>query len=204
MCPLPFYTGLLIPTTVRAIYYPVPIGVPISLISRSHGSCGHVVDSLYVMPQSMSVRVTNSSHDTRMDRGTLGERSFQYIGSVIWNSLPLSVKLHSLLLNQNWKPTSALLHTELSFSFFSFYQPITSNACIYIFVVCVSSPDDPNNKINPELTHTLLKTTAPKCKTVKKKKNLPFLRPVDQDSWVVCLFVVVAFMLLVFFTKFDP
>ena len=31
------------------------------------------------------------------------------------------IRLHSLLLSQNWKPTSSLLHADLSFSFFSFY-----------------------------------------------------------------------------------
>ena len=47
------------------------------------------------------------------------------------------IQLHSLLLSQNWKPTSSLLHTDLSFSFFSFYQPIISNACICSVCVCV-------------------------------------------------------------------
>ena len=40
------------------------------------------------------------------------------------------IRLHSLLLSPNSKPTSSLLHTDLSFSFVSFYQPITSNASI--------------------------------------------------------------------------
>ena len=44
---------------------------------------------------------------------------------------------HSLLLSQNWKNTFSLLHTDLLFSFFSFYQPITSNACICSVCVCV-------------------------------------------------------------------
>ena len=59
---------------------------------------------------------------------SLGERSFQYIGPVLWNSFPLSMRsihLHSLLFSQNGKPISSTLHTYLSF-----YQSITSNACI--------------------------------------------------------------------------
>ena len=52
----------------------------------------------------------------RMGRRTLGERSFQYIGPALRNSLPLSVRR---------KPISSPLHTDLSF-----YQSITSNACI--------------------------------------------------------------------------
>ena len=68
-----------------------------------------------------------------------GERSFQYTGPVIWNSLPLAVSicLHSLHLSQNWKPTFSLVHTDLWFSFFSFCQPNTSNACICSVCVCV-------------------------------------------------------------------
>ena len=39
--------------------------------------------------------------------------------------------LHSLLGSENWKLISSHLHTDLSFSFFSFYEPVTSNACIF-------------------------------------------------------------------------
>ena len=40
--------------------------------------------------------------------------------------------LHSLLWSQNWKPISSPLHTDLSF-----YQSITSNACICSVCVCL-------------------------------------------------------------------
>ena len=43
--------------------------------------------------------------------------------------------LHSLLLSQNWKPISSLLHADLSFSSSFFF--ITSNACICSACVCV-------------------------------------------------------------------
>ena len=35
--------------------------------------------------------------------------------------LSSGIRLHSLLLSQNLKPASSILHTDLSFSFFSFY-----------------------------------------------------------------------------------
>ena len=83
-----------------------------------------------------------SSPDTRIFRvprvckRTLGERSFQYIGPVIWNSLSLSgMPLHSPLSSQNWKPTSSLLPNDLSFSFFCSHQTLDKYACI--FTVCV-------------------------------------------------------------------
>ena len=67
-----------------------------------------------------------------MGRRTLGERSVQYIGPVIWNSLVTIVTsslwqafVFTLLFSQNWKPVSCPLRTDLSF-----YQSITSNACI--------------------------------------------------------------------------
>ena len=52
------------------------------------------------------------------------ERSFQYFELVIWNSLPFSVRhaTSSPLSSQNWKPTSSLLPTDLSLSFFCFHQ----------------------------------------------------------------------------------
>ena len=57
---------------------------------------------------------------------TLVERSFESFGPVIWNSLPLSVRHASSL--------SSLLHTDLSFSFFSFYQHIATNVCVCVHV----------------------------------------------------------------------
>ena len=59
----------------------------------------------------------------RKGRGTLRERSLRYIGPVLWNSLCQAFVF--TLLSQNWKPSSAPLHTDLSF-----YQSITSNACV--------------------------------------------------------------------------
>jgi len=47
------------------------------------------------------------------------------------------IRLHSLLLSPNWKPISSPLHHDTDLSF---YQSITSNACICsvcVFVVCV-------------------------------------------------------------------
>ena len=52
-----------------------------------------------------------------------------------WPGIGYSSDIH---LQSSWKselkPTSSLLHTDLSFSFFSSYQPVTSDA---LFVVCV-------------------------------------------------------------------
>ena len=78
-------------------------------------------------------------HVLRMGRRTMGERSFQFVGPVICNSLPLSVTVfsfppHSLALSQNWKPTSSA-HWSVVTSIF--HQPITSNACIFVVCVCV-------------------------------------------------------------------
>ena len=60
-----------------------------------------------------SPRSLRSAVDTRifrvprLGRRTSGERSFQQIGTVIWNSFLLSVRylLHPLLLNKKLKPT---------------------------------------------------------------------------------------------------
>ena len=52
---------------------------------------------------------------------------------------PSGIHLHSLLfLSWNWKPTFSLLHTDLLFSFFSFYQPVISNVCVSVCVCVVS------------------------------------------------------------------
>ena len=71
--------------------------------------CFHVVSGtappylselLHLYSSSRSVRSaadTGTFRVPRMGRRTLGERSFQYIGSVIWNSLPLSVRHSSSL-----------------------------------------------------------------------------------------------------------
>ena len=49
----------------------------------------------------------------RMGRRTMGERSFQYIGPVLWNSLPLSVRHSSSL--------SFLFKSKLKTNLFSAY-----------------------------------------------------------------------------------
>ena len=60
----------------------------------------YLTELLHLYSPSRSLR---SAADTRifrvprMGRRTLGERSFQCIGSVIWNSLPLSVRHSSSL-----------------------------------------------------------------------------------------------------------
>ena len=76
-------------------------------------------------------------HVPRMCRKTLWKRSFQCIRPVICNSSSFCQAFVFILLRQNWKPTSSLLHTDLSFSFFSFCQSVTSNACIWCVCVCV-------------------------------------------------------------------
>ena len=48
-------------------------------------------------------------------------------------------------------PISSLLHTDLSFSFFTLYQPVTSNACICRRCVCVCvrvCGDDDDDKMS--------------------------------------------------------
>ena len=57
----------------------------------------------------------------RMGRRTLGERSFQCIRPVAWNSLPLCWVFVVTLLSQNWKPTSSLLYTDLFLLLFLFF-----------------------------------------------------------------------------------
>ena len=78
---------------------------------------------------------------SRMGRIPLGKRAFQYVGPVFWNSLPISVKhsssLSSFQIKLKTHLFSFLLHTDMSFSFFSFYQPITSNSYICSVCVCV-------------------------------------------------------------------
>ncbi len=57
----------------------------------------------------------------RMGRRTLGDRSFQRIGPVIWNSLPLwQAFVFTLSSKLQLKPTSSLLHTDLVVAFFLF------------------------------------------------------------------------------------
>ena len=149
-----------------------------------------------------------SATDTRIfrvpwiSRRTRGERSSDLWFGTLFLFL-CGIRLHSLLLSQNWKPTSALLHTELSFSFFSFYQPITSNACIYIFVVCVISRR-PEQQNKPR-THThYWRQQLQSVKRWRERRTCLFTpsRP-GQLGRFVCLLLLL-FMLLLFFTKFDP
>ena len=69
-------------------------------------------------------RSLRSASDTRtfrvpgVDRRTLGERSFQYIGPVIWNSLSLSVRHSSSL-----SPFKLIQTLTFQFKFFFFKHP---------------------------------------------------------------------------------
>ena len=72
----------------------------------------------------------------RMGRRTQGERSFQYIGPVIWNSLPVSSRHSSSLSSFKSKLKTHLFSSAYwSVIFFflkdSFCQPNISNACIW-------------------------------------------------------------------------
>ena len=58
--------------------------------------------------------------------------------SVVQLNLSLSGKPgHSPLSSQNWKPTSSLLPTDLSLSFFCFHQTHDYYACVFAVCVCV-------------------------------------------------------------------
>ena len=76
---------------------------------------------------------------SRMCRRTLGERSFQCVGRVIWNSLPFSVTHATSLssVKSKLKPTSSLLPTDLSLSFFCFRQTHDYYVCVFAVCLCV-------------------------------------------------------------------
>ena len=75
----------------------------------------------------------------RVCRRTLGERSFQYIGPVIWNSFFLCQACHVTLLFKvkTKKSTSSLLPTDFSLSFFCFHQTHDFYACVFAVCVCM-------------------------------------------------------------------
>ena len=81
-----------------------------------------------------SPRPFRSAADTRMfrvprvGRRTLGERSFQYIGPVIWNSLPLSVRHSSSL--SSFK--SKLKTHHFSSAYWSDVLPNHHQKCMYL------------------------------------------------------------------------
>ena len=60
------------------------------------------------------------------------QRPAQDLDAADWDCTLLITLL--LLLSQNWKLTCSLLHTDMSFFPFSFYQPITGNACVCVCV----------------------------------------------------------------------
>ena len=93
-------------------------------------SSPYLSNILHLYSPSCSLRSaadTRIFHVPRMGRRTLGERSFQYTGPVLWNPLPLSVRHLSSLSSckSKLKTISSPLHTDLSF-----YQ------FIHVFVVC--------------------------------------------------------------------
>ena len=104
----------------------------------------YLFELLHLYSPSRSLR---SASDTwifrvpRMGRRTLGERSFQYIGPVIWNSLPLSVSSvrHSSSLSSFKSKLKTHLFSSAYWSvvFFPLYQPMTGNTCICSVCVCV-------------------------------------------------------------------
>ena len=96
----------------------------------------YVSELLHLYSPSRSL---HSAADTRIFRvARMGPR-----GRDPYNTLDLcsgtpflslsGIRLHSLLLSQNWKHISSPLHTDLSF-----YQSITSNACICSVCVCLA------------------------------------------------------------------
>ena len=89
---------------------------------------------LFVQPQILGFSVSQGCAG-----GLLGRDPFS-ISDLSSGTLSLSLSgmpLHSLLQSHNWKPTSSLLHTDLSFSFFCFYQTHDKYACVFAVRVCV-------------------------------------------------------------------
>ena len=104
-------------------------------------SYSHVHELLHLYSPSPSL---HSASDTRMFRvprvcrRTLGERSFQCIGPVIWNSLSFSVR-HATSLSSfksKLKTTSSLLPTDFSLSFFCFHLTHDYYACVFAVCAC--------------------------------------------------------------------
>ena len=82
----------------------------------------------------------------RMCRRTLGERSFQYIGPVIWNSLSFSVR-HAMSLSSFKSKLKTHLFSS-AYWFLAFFLPFPSNpwllclrflrcGCVWCLWVCV-------------------------------------------------------------------
>ena len=85
-------------------------------------------DMLHLYSPSRSLRSASDAgtfHVPRMGRRTLGERSFQYIGPVIWNSLPPSV-MHSFAFSSFKSKLKTHVFSSVYWSVFSlflfFYQ----------------------------------------------------------------------------------
>ena len=87
---------------------------------------------LFVQPQILRFSVSQGCAG-----GLLGRDPFS-ISDLSSGTLFLSLlgmSCHSPLSNQNWKPTSSLLPTDFSLSFFCFHQTHDYYACV--FAVCV-------------------------------------------------------------------
>ena len=95
-------------------------------------------DLIHLYSPSRSLRSASDARIfrvPRMGKRTPGERSFQYTGPVIWKTLFLSltdIRINSLLLSQNWKPITSLLHIDLSFS----SHCTKPSPIMQVFVVC--------------------------------------------------------------------
>ena len=91
----------------------------------------HLYSSFHTLCSSINTHIFHVPKMGRRTLGerTLGERSFQYIGAVLWNSLPL---YQAFIFTLFFQPIYFPLHTNLSF-----YLLITSNACICCVCVCV-------------------------------------------------------------------
>ena len=92
----------------------------------------YISELLHLCSSSCSLRSTSDTWIIRVPR--MGRRArwrdpfstSDLLSGTLFLSL-LGILLHSLLLSQHWKPTSSLLHIDLSLSFlFPFYQPVTS------------------------------------------------------------------------------
>ena len=115
---------LVLPTSITLLVFDhhwLPISsrvqYKIALICFHHTSPSCFISTLFLALFAQS-RIFRGP---RMGRRTLGDRSFQRIGPVIWNSLPLwQAFVFTLSSKLQLKPTSSLVHTDLVVAFFLF------------------------------------------------------------------------------------
>ena len=126
---------------------------------------------------------------------TLGERSFQYIGHVIWNSLSFSVR-HATSLSSfksKLKPTSSLLPTDFSLSFFCFHQTHDYYACGVCgcgMLICFVSALDSHEMGRRKLPITIILFWGwPLSRTFIGKKTLFLLTGNIHSSISTCISV---------------